>query len=544
MRARTLIAALAVAAGLGALPPVAAAQEYKVLKLNRDLILTDLVLAPFVQTWKCTKGSGGPCSSSDMANPAYKQILLLPAGFAEAERSTFFSEFDRMVDLMSNQAGTAWSAQQKAKLLYIGYFVAGGPINSATAAFQAKIPPHPVRGFATSLDQDAVYAKVGEIQRSLTHLRPLGVGVLFNSFQTGVTANASPPSFVKKPYGIGKWTRHDLNDRGAYLPAHELAHAGLNLLDEYVEAGFENMSIRSIDVATPLVAFDWTWGGLGTALGDLFDVYDINISETLAHNGNDNISLYRYPATVDTPGFSKEVYEYEGGMFFGRGTWHDQGNNLMNSGRVKRASDDDFAFAHSASQSRVVSTIFVTGQAGRANDRLRNAGPKNGWPLSFGSTTRVMLFDADKNNHFHPTDQYSVQVGWYEREWKACWWGPFPYPCYTDHWKTAEKAVTPTRKSLDFKLSSAFGLLSLAQNVLCAVGVNELPMNGKTFRICEESLTGVADNFLPTVKFYLPYQDVTVPASQWMTTYYWRFRAHNNRAWSGWTGWSSFFRSL
>ena len=37
--------------------------------------------------------------------------------------------------------------------------------------------------------------------------------------------------------------------------------------------------------------------------------------------------------------------------------------------------------------------------------RFLGAGPKNGWPLEFGSTTHVMMFDGDKYHHFSNEDQ-------------------------------------------------------------------------------------------------------------------------------------------
>jgi hypothetical protein len=36
----------------------------------------------------------------------------------------------------------------------------------------------------------------------------------------------------------------------------------------------------------------------------------------------------------------------------------------------------------------------------------------------------------------------------------------------------------------------------------------------------------------------------TVPATQSFTTYWWCFRTANGTYHSGWTGWSSFYRSL
>ncbi len=128
----------------------------------------------------------------------------------------------------------------------------------------------------------------------------------------------------------------------------------------------------------------------------------------------------RLATTLWSSGYPSQYYAYEGGMFFGRGTWHQAGSNLMNGNNVMRGWDDGFAYAHSPSQQQVVDNAF-DGGIRRPNDRLRNAGPRNGWPLAFGSATHVMLFDADKNHHFHPTQYYSVQVGWYDRVWKTCW---------------------------------------------------------------------------------------------------------------------------
>jgi hypothetical protein len=57
-------------------------------------------------------------------------------------------------------------------------------------------------------------------------------------------------------------------------------------------------------------------------------------------------------------------------------------------------------------------------------------------------------------------------------------------------------------------------------------------------------LATLSTSFLPTVDFMTPYQETEVPASQWMTTYYWRFKTDNGSQQSGYTGWSSFFRSF
>jgi hypothetical protein len=496
----------------------------------------------FKPNWKCVHWNHTPCSSTEMANPWYRQVLILASGFQDADYDVYWSEFDRVVDMMTN-AGTVWSTQKRDQLLFFGYFTVGGALNTDTATFGGAVNPHPIRGFALTLSNDAVYNQVDNvIRKEITHLHPLGVGVLFNTFQTGVTANAAPPSFTGRAYGVAKFTREDLNERGSYITSHEMAHASMNFLDEYVEAGLENLNIRSLDALTPLALFDWTWSGLGDALADAFGIYDYNISEILANNGNVNIALSSWPATVG--GGQQFSFPYEHGMFFGRGTFHAAGMNLMNSNSSMRAGDDGFGFAHSAPQQNLIDVAF-TNNITRANDRLRNAGPKNGWPLALGSTTHVMLFDGDKLNHFQPTTFYDVQVGWYDRQWHTCWWGPFPYACYDDVWKTAETYVLPADRSIDLKASVLYGLTGLVQDVACAVGFTEIKKpDGGVFKICDQSLDTVATAFLPTFKFHMPYQDVDVPADQWFTTYWWRFRTCNGQLYSGMTGWSSFYRSF
>ena len=495
-------------------------------------------------TWKCVKADGSYCGATEMANPYYKQVLILSTGFADSERPAFWADFDKTVSLMTYSAGTSWTAQRASQILYIGYFIPGGALGAADAVFGGKVAQHPIRGYALSLAQSAVYSQIDSIRYwTIPQLRPIGAAVLFNTFQTPVTANASPPSLVNKPFGICKYTRQDLVERQAYVPTHELAHASLNFLDEYVEQGFEDLSMKQIDVATPLVLFDWTWGGLVNAVGNFLGVYDYNISEILSNNGNDNMATVPGVTTVYTPGWNGQWYGYEGGMFFGRGTWHQAGSNLMNGNNVMRGWDDGFAYAHSPSQQQVVDNAF-DGGIRRPNDRVRNAGPMNGWPLAFGSSTHVMLFDGDKNHHFHPTQQYYVQVGWYDRQWSTCWWGIFPYPCYNDVWTTAGNWLYPEYRSINLPMSSLYGLAKLAQQLVCAAGVNEVSSNGGTIRLCDQNLDTIANNFLPTLNFPVPYQDVSVPASQWFTTYWWRFATWNGRATSGYTGWSSFYRSF
>jgi hypothetical protein len=496
-----------------------------------------------VITWKCTRGDGTSCSRSDLANPWYRQIVILPTGYTDAERNTFWTDFDKIRQGMSN-AGSAWSTQKRNQLLYVGYFVAGGALNTATSTFGGKVAAHPVRGYALSASSDAVSQKIAAIASAdIPELKPMGVAVLFNTLQDGIAANATTPTLLRRSYGIARFTRADLDT--PYVATHELAHAALNFVDEYVEPGLEEMNIRQLDALTPLLLFDGTWGGFVAAISDMFKVYDYNISEILAGNGNHNVSLSRYPATVYTPGYVQPTYAYEGGMTFGRGVFHMAGNNLMNGSHVMRGTDDGFAYAHTASQQQVIEAAFGAG-AQRPNDRLRTAGPKNGWPLEYGSTTTVMMYDGDKLNHFQPTQKYTVEVGWYERNWKTCWDYAFiPYPCYDNIWTTVQKDVYPSERRVDLRLTTLYGLASLVQSTFCSLGVTEIPKpDGGVFKMCESDLTTVASAFLPTPSLRTPYQSTTVPASQWQTTYYWRFKTWNGAIHSGWTGWSSFYRSL
>lgn len=511
-------------------------------------IASRISIAPIVSlqpTWKCKRWDGTTCTRTDLANPWYRQIVILPTGFEDtaSDRAAFWTELDALYQKASN-AGSAWTTQKRNQLLYVGYFVAGGALNTSGAAFGGSVAAHPIRAYALSMSNAALFTQIDAIRASaIPELKPMGVGVLFNTFQDGITASTLLPSASPRPYGVSRFTRQQLA-KSAYTATHELAHAALNFLDEYVEDGLESTNIRVLDALTLLLLFDGSWGGFVAAISDMFGVYDYNLSEILANNGNVNVSLSAYPATVYTPGHARQNFVYEGGMSFGRGTFHMATNNLMNGGAVMRGPDDDFAYAHSPAQQQVIETAFGAG-AQRPNDRLRTAGPKNGWPLVYGSTTTVMMFDGDKLNHFHPTQRYTVEVGWYERNWKTCWSGVVPYPCYDDVWTTAQKAVYPSARSLDLKWSSLSSLGSLAQQTFCALGVTEIPKpDGTPFKVCETDVNTVAGVFLPTQSLRVPYQTTTVPASQWQSTYYWRFKTWNGTVESGWTGWSSFYRSL
>ena len=79
----------------------------------------------------------------------------------------------------------------------------------------------------------------------------------------------------------------------------------------------KNISIDQLEVLAPRVVF---------GLSQLpLDVYDYRMSEILAGNGPENLAVRRDVTTVRTPGVQLQRYEDQGGLFFGRGTFHDAG---------------------------------------------------------------------------------------------------------------------------------------------------------------------------------------------------------------------------
>jgi hypothetical protein len=548
----TLLGAQAVASAAtpvdAAGPDEAAAptQEAKpVTETAYSSILTAINIGPILQyivqpTTMCTRWNGTACAPGDMTNPSFRQILLLPAGYQEADRAQFWSDFATFRNKMAN-SGTVWSTQKRDRILWIGYFLPGDALGPS-ANFGAYIAPHPVRGLALTLSNQGVYDKVDELKATaLTTLNPMGTMVIFNAIPTEkVTANAAPPSFTGKSFGIAKMTRGDLGT--GYIASHEMAHASLNFLDEYVEAGMEDLNIHSIDALTPLVIFDGSWAGAWLAINNLIGRYDYRMSDVLAGNGNVNIATQSVPSTVYSPISAPMRYDYEGGMFFGRGTFHMMGDNLMNDDHVVRGAGDSFAYAHSGDQQEQIETAFGD-QAYRANDRLRAAGPLTDWIPSLGSSTHVLWYDGDKLNHAHGTQAYAVEVGWYDREWYTAWWGPFPYPAYNDVWKSALKYVYPQKHTINLAASAAYNLADLLQGIVCESGmITEV----KGFKLCLQPISQMAPAFIPALNliFETPYEETDIPNNQWFTKFWWHVATFNKTTPSGWTAWSSYYRAF
>jgi hypothetical protein len=495
-----------------------------------SLTIPHIDLNALLLTWTCVRGDGAVCGEAEIARTdLYKQILVLPTGYTESEHDKFFEHARMLRETMSNPPGTTvFTEARRDRLLYITYWLPGGELSTAGATFGGAVRAHPVRGKALTMVDQALYDAVADITKNgIPKLAPAAVAVLFDSDEAGVTSNAAPPNYTRRPFGVARIIAAEV--QSAYLGAHEVAHALLSFVDEYVEAGFENTSVTSLDVLTPLAIWE----------GDLS-----SLDEIIASNGADNVATTQYPGTVSSARGS-EVYDYEGGMFFGRGTFHDAGNNLMNSNFVVRGPADYFDYAHSPAQQRLIDTAFTQGTTlvpGRANDRLRNAGPTDDWFGEFGSNTTVMIYDADKNHRWQPTKSYDIQLGWYERIWKTCYqWGVIPYPCYSEEWWSVQKRVYPTVSKVQLANTSLYGLSGVVQQVVCGLGLGSL---GDGTDLCTLSVDQMSNSFLPTLQFYLPYQTTDVAANAWFTTYYWRARSYNGLYTTAWTGWSSFYRSL
>ena len=465
----------------------------------------------------CLRGDGRTCTESDLADPQLRHILVLSAGYPDGSAESFWRDLELLVDRMGNPqtAQDAWSVQKRGRILYIGYFTGGGPFGSDATAFDARIVTDPVGVPTLAARHDAIQRFVAEQQARMPSLRPLAAAVLAQSDAT-VAPHAAPPAFSSREYGIALFTSGHLR-LGSYVPAHELAHAALNFVDEYVEAGLEPIDVRILDALAPQLVLP-SPGASGHAY---------RVSEILAANGPANLAVRPDVTTVETPGTSRERFAYQGGLFFGRGTWHDAGDNLMNSNRVQRGPGDGFAFAHSPSQQAFIATVFGDAPA-RANDRLRTAGPVNGW-LTAGPTVDLLLYDGDKRNHWHPTTSYDVQVGWFERTDSGAF-----------RWRMESLAVTPVQRTVDLALRGDNPLDWLLLAAACRAGATELSSELHGTEVCDRQGAG----FVPVLRFYVPYEEVTVPTSQPFTTYFWRFRTSNGSRTSGWTGWSSFYRSF
>jgi len=367
---------------------------------NRPFVLPPGLRRP---TWTCTRGDGAPCGHAELARSGlYRQVLILPTGYRADERDRFFADAEVLRTTVSAAPSPeVFSAKYRSQLLYVTLWVPGGDLGSS-AVLGGRTYLDPTRGERLTFDPQAVSETVAATRHALIpQLSPEAVVLIFDT-PTSARGYSTIPSYTGKPFGIVPIAAGEVTN--AELAVHELGHGLLSWVDEYVESGLEEFSIKAFDALTPSIAWQGNLATLATQVGDPLATYDLKLSEILADNGADNVASSQFPGTV-TPGGS-EAYETEGALGLGLDVWHNTGPSIM--GR-----DQSFAFAHTAAQERIAATIFGGRfRSGRANDRLRNAGPLE-WRGQFGSDTTVVMFDGDKNHRWHPTVRYDIQVGWF-----------------------------------------------------------------------------------------------------------------------------------
>lgn len=519
------------------------------LRLHQPTPIGALGLLFVMQSWaqagdtreiRCFRGDRGPCLQSQIEDPVrYKQVILFPGGYSDDQREQFFADAQIYLDSVGQAPQPTFSSARAHQILYFQVWVPGGALGSSTSQFGAAVMKHPIRGKALTLELGQV---IEEIENHSGQITPWSAMVIFNTMEDGITANAAPPSFLGKPYGVGKVTRLDLFN--LYVPAHEMAHASLNFVDEYIEAGFGSISIKLLDILTPSATLHADWGNFWQSLQNFFGIYTYKISEILASNGNDNVDVSRVPSRVVTEGYSPRTYDLEGGMFFGKGTFHHRGKNLMGGFSGTTDPEDGFGYDHSLPQAEVIEQAFGDSPvASRPNDRLRAAGPYHGYAGVLGGSTKVVFYDADKNHHFHPTTEYTLQLGWYHRYWSTCG-SVIKFPCLKNTWTTLERKIAPQKRTLELRTSSLYGLAGVLQKVLCGLGIGKPKEGGNSVDICSLTVDQMSSAFLPTLTFPLPYQEAVVPAPEAFTTYHWRFKTSNGGKDSGYTTWSRFTRTF
>lgn len=511
-----------------------------------------------VDAWTCRTGDGRPCDEAVQGDiSAYRQILVFPIGYQD--RRFFQAEAEElrtdMVDIDiadiydyygETYKSTMWSSVHRERLLFLTYWVPGGAVDSDDTAFEGQLIDHPIRlgDYRLKVNESLVDGQVETLKESCPSLDPISVVAFFDV--TGLpepTANATPPIYMKRSFGIARISNRFLGYH--YVPPHELGHAAMGWFDEYVEPSLRGVNVREFDRLSPLFIFDQ---GLVTAALDVLEIYNMEVSEILLANGADNVSLVENPGRVTPEGaLGSEPYEQEG-AYFGAGVYRymEDQENLMSA---EWGVPDQYR--QSPVQQRLMNTAFGTGPV-RTNDRLVNAGPPSGFALAVGPSWNVMLFDEDKNHRWHPTKRYDIEVQWKEQNWAICKMTVWPfsdYPCLKTETRTVRKSVEPTREltSIDKNAIVKFGNWALA--LLCKRGdimVSDLGIEaGGDINLCE---AGGIDSLLTETFFfksvYLPYQFATIPTPRPFTRYLWRFRSDNGVVESDWTNWSSLERGL
>jgi len=177
---------------------------------------------------------------------------------------------------------------------------------------------------------------------------------------------------------------------------------------------------------------------------------------------------------------------------------------------------DDLYEHHSVAQNRVLNTVF-TGEPGRPNDRLRNAGPLNSIPV-FGAT--LVAYDEDKHHHWQPTLEYHVERQWLETKFRTCRWGWISYPCNPYDEIVSERATFAANTEL-LEIENSKEAIGILYDELCELFASA----GDCAAYSIDDIYAILTNFGPDIK--MPYQFMTVYAPLLSSGHYWRFRTSN-----------------
>lgn len=464
----------------------------------------------------------------------YRQVYIVAAGYTAGESQRFTDDVVSLVEGMGNLGRGVFTDVYRERIVYIAQWTPGPALGAGEPArFGAGLFMHPVRAGHVGLSHDTA-----ELATTLDRFKserlgtfaPLCAFILYNHDNPegrAIIASAVLPTMMihdlrdraVRGYGVARMTRLGAhNGPDALVAAHELGHGALNWCDEYSERALRGRHIRDLDPLTPLLLMDGSAMGRRLALGTLTRTIDLRLSEGLAANGWDNVALGRR-------GPGGLAFGAAGGMFFPRGTWHEDPASLMRTtGRAMNPRD-----AHPESHKRSLRMAFEGAGPQRPNDRLRAAGPSTAvFPIT-GPRASVWLMDADKHHRWQPTVRYEVEVRWTDPREGA---------------QTRTFMGEPDLLTVDLHRSLLTRAGGWALGLARALGVRELDLHragGGRINL-DFSIRDVVQSALPARHWPLPYQSVRVELPLARTTYRWRFRTFNGAQWSDWTPWTTLRR--
>lgn len=501
-------------------------------------------------------------SRDDTGNPFYiptsdfKQIVIFSAGYPdvvdpllnkygtsvgkelfELETKNLWLEPAKVPS--SSKLKNNWMKTQQNKLMYLTHWLRGNPIARQGAVFEAGYVWMPVREpagiYRLWVNDRLVEAKVQSLDDFCTKLKPFAVTVVLDTeaaIRSGeipgpknVTDAASVPGLTKRPYGVARISNTKLNDDSTtiendawWIGPHELGHAALNLADEYIEIPFLNAHI--LDLLDPYLIL------MENGVRSPINLQYIDLSEILIGNGLDNISLQKYASDRNAHNWNSSVDYLQEGAYFEKGVFRflDTNSPVNLAGERVNLMSHVSAGYETPELARVVDTAF-NGFSGRLNDRIINAGPPSG-SITTTDTTRVLLRDADKNHHFHPTQEYWVNVVWPE----PCPSAENPADSCTQPQnnltvKSTWITVTPTKIVLSLDSYPAIEALGKTVDDICNY------INSYTIYDCYSAAL-TSGGFLPMTEAHIPYQSVEIPTPTVGQDYYWSFGTFNGKSYT------------